>query len=244
MLDLRHFIFYTSTNSLQANRLKCKLDIWVGKSVILSASKHIKRHLHIVYSVVRNIEHLLKGKYNCTAALLFSLFVSTCFAFEWTTIILVWSNSIQSNRRSAVQCFSPLWWVFSGWEVTKISKPSVRAKKVLQCRPQETFHEHLQAEVAPLWRRWRLPVAVKMAGCRSRAWAAAQAPETRGLGLHHPLHTSSKLRRWLQSLQPGAGLEWRHCRAPLWGPTSRPIRVSAMVEGEILIIISILGWPP
>ena len=51
-------------------------------------------------------------KYHCLADLLFILFGFSCFAYvEWTTVLLVWSNSNQTNRRSAVQWSFPLYWI-------------------------------------------------------------------------------------------------------------------------------------
>ena len=55
-------------------------------------------------------EHSLKGKYHLSANLLFIGFVFNCFA----RASLVWLNPNQSNRRSAVQWYFPLWWVLSG----------------------------------------------------------------------------------------------------------------------------------
>ena len=55
-------------------------------------------------------EHSLKGKYHLSANLLFIGFVFNCFA----RASLVWLNPNQSNRRSAVQWYFPLWWVTSG----------------------------------------------------------------------------------------------------------------------------------
>ena len=50
----------------------------------------------------------IKGKFHCTADLLYILFWFSCFAYvEWTTVLLVWSNPNQSNRRSAVQWYFP-----------------------------------------------------------------------------------------------------------------------------------------
>ena len=49
------------------------------------------------------------------AGLLFLLFGFSCFAYvEWRTVLLVWSNQKQPNRRSAIQQYFPLWWVVSG----------------------------------------------------------------------------------------------------------------------------------
>ena len=31
---------------------------------------------------------------------------------KWTTVLLVWSNPNQSNRRSTVQWYFPLWWIY------------------------------------------------------------------------------------------------------------------------------------
>ena len=64
-------------------------------------------------------EYSLKGVYCCTADLLFILFALRCFAnVEWTTVLLVWSNPNQSNRRSAVLWCFLLWWGFSARFVT------------------------------------------------------------------------------------------------------------------------------
>ena len=46
-----------------------------------------------------NTHILRKGKYQCTAGLMFNLLTYN----ELTTDLLVWSNPNQSNRRSAVQ---------------------------------------------------------------------------------------------------------------------------------------------
>ena len=49
-------------------------------------------------------EHLFKGKYYCTANLLFILFGLSCFAnVELASALLVSLNPNQSNKRSAVQ---------------------------------------------------------------------------------------------------------------------------------------------
>ena len=58
---------------------------------------------------------LWKGKYHCTAVYLFYFFGFSFFAYvEWTMDLLVWSNPNLSNRRSAVQCDTSLYKVFSG----------------------------------------------------------------------------------------------------------------------------------
>ena len=52
----------------------------------------------------------LKGKYHCTADLLFILFEFSCFAYvELATDLLVCLNQNQSNRRRAIQQYFPLW---------------------------------------------------------------------------------------------------------------------------------------
>ena len=58
----------------------------------------------ILWSTLAQITYFLcKRKYHCTAVLLFYLFAFNCYAFiEWTTILFVWSNPNQSNRRSAL----------------------------------------------------------------------------------------------------------------------------------------------
>ena len=49
------------------------------------------------------------------ADLLFILFGFSCFAYvEIETALLVWSNPNQLKRGSAMQWYSPLWWLFSG----------------------------------------------------------------------------------------------------------------------------------
>ena len=51
-----------------------------------------------------NPHFLFKGKYHCTADLLFVLFGFSCFAYaEIATCLFVWSNPKQSNRRPVVQ---------------------------------------------------------------------------------------------------------------------------------------------
>ena len=45
---------------------------------------------------------------------LYILFGFSYFAYvEWSTVLLVWSNPNQANRKSAVQWYFPQWWVFS-----------------------------------------------------------------------------------------------------------------------------------
>ena len=44
----------------------------------------------------------------------FFIWIQLLFAaVEWTSLLLVTSNQNQSNRRSTVQWYFPLWWVFS-----------------------------------------------------------------------------------------------------------------------------------
>ena len=51
-----------------------------------------------------------KGKYHCTAILLFDMFGLCCFPYvELSTDILVMSNPNHLNRRSAIQWYSILW---------------------------------------------------------------------------------------------------------------------------------------
>ena len=53
-------------------------------------------------------EHSRKGKYHCTAYLLFILFEFICFAHvELVSVVLVWSIPNQSNRRSVIQWYFP-----------------------------------------------------------------------------------------------------------------------------------------
>ena len=58
-------------------------------------------------SKTENNHLLCKWKYYCMAYL-FDLFGVSCFAYvKWTTVLLVWLNPNQSNRRSAAQRFFP-----------------------------------------------------------------------------------------------------------------------------------------
>ena len=63
-----------------------------------------------------NTHWLLKGKYHCTADLLFDWCRFSCFVeLKLKTDLLVLPNPNRSNRRSAIEWYFPLWskWVFS-----------------------------------------------------------------------------------------------------------------------------------
>ena len=62
---------------------------------------HIKLQLPVERS--ENTHLLHKGKYHCKADNLFYLFGFSCFYIKLATDLLILSDPIQSNRRSAVQ---------------------------------------------------------------------------------------------------------------------------------------------
>ena len=71
-------------------------------------------HFVLPNEKTENTHVLHKGNYHCTADLLFDWLGFSCFAnVELDRDLQVWSNPNQSNRRSAVQWYFPLWWVFS-----------------------------------------------------------------------------------------------------------------------------------
>ena len=60
------------------------------------------------------LEWLTTSNQSASTVDLFILFGFSCFAYvELSTVLLVWSNPNQLNRRSAIQWYLSLWWVFS-----------------------------------------------------------------------------------------------------------------------------------
>ena len=66
---------------------------------------------------------LHKGKYQWMADVVFVLLGYSCFSHaKLVTYLLVWLNQNQSNRRSAVQWYFPLWskWVLTGLSIVNV----------------------------------------------------------------------------------------------------------------------------
>ena len=71
--------------------------------------------LFVTYFIMINLprEHELKEEYSFKDDILFILYGFSCFAsVKLTTVSIYWSNLKQSNRRSAIQRYFHLWWVF------------------------------------------------------------------------------------------------------------------------------------